>query len=71
MAGQLSGGPTPDYWGADYDAEMRALGQLGVRCGCGCGQDEFGGDAQVRTGHQGLVRATEFSVVFPDWDEDE
>lgn len=54
----------PDYGGPDY--ELRSA--PGTRCGCGCGQDEFGGDHEVRTGFQGLVRATEFSVVFPDWD---
>ncbi len=59
----------PDYGGPEYDAESRSLGRAGVRCGCGCGQDEYGGSADVRTGHQGLVMATEFSVVFPDWDE--
>ena len=59
----------PQYGGPDYEVEQRALAALGVRCNCGCGQDEFrGGDGL--TGPQALIRSMEFAVCFPDWEDD-
>jgi hypothetical protein len=53
----------PDYGGDDYEVR-----NLGVRCPCGCGQDEWGGDRM--SAHQVIVRCTEFAVQFPDWEDE-